>query len=385
MWLIDTVQRTRLIISTNGYFYKHTGKFFTPVIPLIGCRTVPARPCHTSIARTRPGWRGDVIIPFMRQFPALLAACLVVLVSACAPSTPGSGFTASPPPALTPYHTPTFTATPPPPAGPSATPLPSPTPTPRTHTVKQGETMGSIALAYGVSITALVAANPSVNPNLMSVGTVLVIPPPDENTLPPGAAPSPTPVSISLGAVRCWSTREGGAWCFVPASNLYPDPVESVSALVRVASADGVQLGAQAALGMTNLLPAGATRPLAVYFAPPLSFPLQASAELLTALPVEPASQRYTSASLLNQQVQVAPNGLSAALGGEIALDEGAAPAGLVLIGLAAYDAQGAVVGVRQWQSTAGLQPGASLPVRVVVYSVGGSIARVEAFIEAIP
>ncbi len=51
----------------------------------------------------------------------------------------------------------------------------------QTHTVQPGETLGSIALQYGVTIQDLAFANGIVNPNLIFVGQVLKI---------PGTAPS---------------------------------------------------------------------------------------------------------------------------------------------------------------------------------------------------
>lgn len=47
----------------------------------------------------------------------------------------------------------------------------------RTHTVKQGDTIGTIAQKYGVTVDAIKAINPNLtNPNLIFVGQVIVIP-----------------------------------------------------------------------------------------------------------------------------------------------------------------------------------------------------------------
>lgn len=60
-----------------------------------------------------------------------------------------------------------------PPAKP-ATPKPSDT---KTHTVKQGESLGSIANKYGISVDDIKAINPQItNPNLVYVGQVIVLP-----------------------------------------------------------------------------------------------------------------------------------------------------------------------------------------------------------------
>ena len=52
---------------------------------------------------------------------------------------------------------------------------PTPPPT-QTYTVKAGDTLTAIALKFGTTVAAIVAANNIANPNLISVGQVLVIP-----------------------------------------------------------------------------------------------------------------------------------------------------------------------------------------------------------------
>jgi hypothetical protein len=50
-----------------------------------------------------------------------------------------------------------------------------------------------------------------------------------------------------------------------------------------------------------------------------------------------------------------------------------------------AYDKFGRVVGVRRWESTAGIMPGGSLEFVFEVSSVAGKIERVEFVVEARP
>ena len=93
-------------------------------------------------------------------------------------------------------------ATPTPPPSPSATPVPtdifSETPVPSeaaslapeasadastapaggtTYTVKANDTMWAISTKFGVTLAALTAANPTVDPTKMRIGSVLIIPP----------------------------------------------------------------------------------------------------------------------------------------------------------------------------------------------------------------
>jgi lipoprotein NlpD len=106
------------------------------------------------------------------------AIALVALLAGCAARTP-------PAPVVdrTPQSQPQPAAPPPPPV---EKPLP-------THTVKRGETLVGIALQYGLDYRELAAWNNIVNPNVLSVGQVLVVAAP-AGTKPP-AGPVTTPLA----------------------------------------------------------------------------------------------------------------------------------------------------------------------------------------------
>ena len=94
----------------------------------------------------------------------------------------------------TPSHTaPAFTPTPLP-------PVPTPSPTPRTHEVKKGEDMFGIALRYGVTLDELMSANPDVDPNFLSIGSLLVVPP-SSQPVPGAEAQNPGDID-SAGTFR---------------------------------------------------------------------------------------------------------------------------------------------------------------------------------------
>ncbi len=107
----------------------------------------------------------------MRRRIAILLVTLG-LVAAC-----GGGGTPTPAPTPEPTPSPTdiFVESPEPTAVPTAAPTPG---AGSTYTVKAGDTMWGIAQKLGISLAALKAANPKVDPTTMRVGTVLVIPSP---------------------------------------------------------------------------------------------------------------------------------------------------------------------------------------------------------------
>lgn len=67
------------------------------------------------------------------------------------------------------------------PAPPAETPAPGETPTPsslgQTYTVAQGDIPETIAAKFGITVDALLAANPGIDPTNLQIGQVLIIPP----------------------------------------------------------------------------------------------------------------------------------------------------------------------------------------------------------------
>lgn len=74
-------------------------------------------------------------------------------------------------------------------------PSPSPTPTPRTHVVQKGDVLGRIAQDWGITLESLIEANGIIDPSRLSIGQVLIIPPPTtrpESGNSANATPRPT-------------------------------------------------------------------------------------------------------------------------------------------------------------------------------------------------
>lgn len=93
--------------------------------------------------------------------------------SAAAAPSPAPLASASAAPPATPAPVTRPEPTPPP----RSTPAVESRPTQRTHKVQAGETPASIARKYGVSLEALLAANPGLNPRRMQIGQTLNVPP----------------------------------------------------------------------------------------------------------------------------------------------------------------------------------------------------------------
>ncbi len=305
---------------------------------------------------------------------------VVLFLAACAPQT--ASVTPVPGP-LRPYLTVTPSAT----AsvaesvvGAAETPLPSPTPF--QYAVAAGDTLSQIAQKFNVSLDALLAANPGVDPNAMSVGVTLKIPSDQQNV--PGDA-TPTPVPLPIEQVACHAISDGGAWCFALVHNDSPALVENVTAHFTLLDASGKSVGDQTALLPLDIIPPGGALPLSAFFPPEVPPGVRPQVLLLTAVSLLPADARYLPASVGNTLATVDWSGLSAHLTGTVRLPTDSKPAALVWVAAVAYDSAGNVVGVRRWESSAGLAPGGDLPFSFTVASVAGEIERVEFFVEARP
>lgn len=279
--------------------------------------------------------------------------------------------------------TPSLTVTPPRNTPPTPTLVPSVTPTPRTYVVKAGDDMTGIALRYRISLDSLKAANPEVNPRLMKIGTVLII---------PGTAPAltsqPVPTAtvppVALQPAKCSFDQSGGAWCFVMVSQSLNAPVFNLAAAFRLIDESGKQIAKQTASLGLDLLPAGANLPVAAYFPPPLPEKFQVETQLVSALPARLAADRYTAVEVQGAKTKLLTGDLAAEVSGAVALSDPKATTSQLHLLLVAFDSANQVVGVRRWDELKPPAPGQPAPFTLRVYSLGPKITRVEVYAEAV-
>jgi len=260
------------------------------------------------------------------------------------------------------------------------TPLPSPTPF--GYTVKSGDTMGQIAQAFNVSISALMAANPGVDPNSISIGQTLKVP---SQQIPADAA-TPTAVPFPVKQIACYPTSDRGMWCFVLVSNNSSSPIEDVTAQITLLDASGKSVAGHTATLLLDILAPNSSMPLITYFAPDIPLDVKPQVQILTAIQIQADDARYLPVLLRNTSVKVDPTGLTAQVNGQVVLNAASTkPAKLVWVVASAYDGSGRVIGARRWESTASLSAGGSLPFSFMVSSIAGTIVRVEFAVEARP
>ena len=310
----------------------------------------------------------------------LLLVSLAMSLAACGPEP------VLPLPTRTPALLPLPSGTPPPP-GPSATDDPQPTPviiasptataTPVTHVVQDGETLLSIAIDYGVSLEALQTANPEVPVRFLSIGAVLIIPPPEG-----GAALSatqlapPPPLGLALSDPACHAAATGALFCLVEVTNPLASPAENVSARVTLAGSDGLPVANGVGFAAVELLAPHTSAPLAVVFQPAPDVPIAARAvELLTA---DPAAASLASGRALLLEVASHTGqamGTRLRVSGEVH-NPTSHNAGAAWVTVTIYDAAEAVIGYRKAALPGGVPSGGASAFSLAVDSLAGPIVR---------
>ena len=112
-------------------------------------------------------WQEDAYQLAAAGAPATQAIAGSMVTAPPIPETPVP--TTVPVVVISPTPTPTITPTP--------TPTPPPTPTPKTHSVRAGDSLSVIAGFYGVSMSAILELNNIPDPNNLPIGQVLILPP----------------------------------------------------------------------------------------------------------------------------------------------------------------------------------------------------------------
>ncbi len=311
----------------------------------------------------------------MRRKTLLLTGFIVL--TACVPATLNQS---SNPMQLTLYMTstseniPTAAAT----AMPQATAVPAPTATPMVHIVALGETISSIALRYGLDMSAVLAANPDINPNMLIVGTEVIIPIGNTSAHIGSVL---EPLDLEVDSPKCAATFEEGLWCLVPVSNPLNQAAASVTISVVLNDPGGeTSRKVNVPLLMDKIEP-GQSIPAVIYFEPPAPDKFTASATLVSALPVSESGQNFLPTTIVNDQIEL--KGQSAQVSGEVEIDGETGSAVVMHVTAIGYDAGGKPVGARRTEMKTTLETGNAIDFNLNLYSFSDAIASVTILAEA--
>ena len=177
-----------------------------------------------------------------------------------------------------------------------------------THTVRPGETLGGLAALYGTSLAVLRALNPSLNPDLLFVGSALVVrddfaPPPAATAEPIIATPAPAAPRLAGQDVAPYLVQPGDTYNALALR--FGASVAHLFALNPAVPPDGLRAGSVIFVPRSG----GATvAPIAApTAAPPADFPTQP----YTVLPGDSASQIAAAYGLTTGQLRLANPGIA--------------------------------------------------------------------------
>ena len=258
-----------------------------------------------------------------------------------------------------------------------------PSPTPRVYVVRANDTFLAIALAFGLSREQLLAANPELNPDLLSIGQQLLIPAPEgEATATP--IPTPTPLPLQVAEPRCFPSASGGLWCLLTVTNTTGEAVEGLSGWVTLVDASGSALVTAPAYPPLNVLPAEKAMVLAAYLPPPAPGFTRAAGALTMAVPVQEPEKRYPPLDWSATRSQPAADRRSWVVDVRVGIPISASVSPRVAVAVLAFDARGQAIGFVKWEPGAALRPGEATEAHLVVYSLGPEIERVDVLAEAL-
>jgi LysM repeat protein len=262
-------------------------------------------------------------------------------------------------------------------------PTAGPSPTPRAYAVRANDTFLAIALAYGLTREELLAANPGINPDLLSIGQQLMIPAPGgQGTATP--IPTPTPLPLQAAEPRCFPSTTGGLWCLLSVSNTLEAPVEGLSGLLTLSDLHGAPLLTVPIYPPLDLVPAGQTMVLSTYLPPPVPDHDGAAAVLTMAVPAQQAETRYAPVEWSVARSEPSGDRLSWDAEVEIRLPRDTENRGRVAVAVLALDDQGHAIGFVKWEPDEPLRPGQQAKASLTVFSLGPPIDRIEVLVEAL-
>lgn len=264
------------------------------------------------------------------------------------------------------------------------TPTPELSPTPFVHVLAASETISSIALTYELEVNDILAINPEITPNALSVGTEIMIPGIGSGTGEKSGelAVISEPLALEISEPECSQTAENGLWCVVVVKNSLGQSANGITLTFALKNNAGDVVVEQTVPALLNSLASGDELPVAAYFSPPIPAGINLDVSLKTALPQEEAASDYLTANLKINSIET--NGRTARISAVVSLPEEAAGAGKIWVALIAYDRNGSIVGVRRMEYLGADAGEEGLAFKAYVYSNSEDVQSVKVLAEVI-
>jgi hypothetical protein len=267
-----------------------------------------------------------------------------------------------------------------PPATQKITPVPSVTSTPFLYRVKENDTLSSIAFYHGVKLRDLIAVNPDIDPNFLTIGISITIPITESVS---GNLTETTPVPLTVGSPICYTNIGGGVWCLVNITNNQPYKIENISAELTLSFEEFPTHLTTDMVAPLNVLDVGKSTVLSAYL--PGSIPpiMDITLSLISAIPVETGEERYLNLLLSVDSIDLLNNQLQAEINGNLTIVDDNQSARYVWLTAIGYDKNGVPIGFRKWVYEKPITSDDTLFFEFILSSLGPKIETVELLYEA--
>lgn len=271
-------------------------------------------------------------------------------------------------------HAPQGTAT-----GPSLVTPVTLTATAEVYPVQSGDTLAGIAASRGVSLDEILALNPNIQPELLLVGQVVIVPP--RPTIP-AASPVPTngSPSVEILGLSTYGSAAGGTWVMGDVWNTGAQAIELVQLRVSLKTPGADVLAGQLAWVTPVTIPALARAPFGVLFSSIGPSEVEADVEVVGGRQVYELGNRYFDLAVVDAEVTIGRNPIR--VSGQIE-NLGQRSAGHISIVTTFYDGQESVTGFHELVLDDVIGPGERRPFAFIALPPGGEAAGYEFAIQA--
>jgi LysM repeat protein len=261
------------------------------------------------------------------------------------------------------------------------TAIASPTPTPYLYTVVKDDTLTSIAYNHNVKLTDLIAVNPGIDPNFLTIGLSITIPITGNNLI---QSLLPTPIPLNVQEPICYLDITGSRTCLSLITNNQPFPLENISAQITLKSTEDAHQQSINAATPLNMLPSGESTIISAYFPPPQPENIVPKIKILSVIPVQEGSQRYPQLIINSSNIDINHDSKQAKVSGEIPIPNDNQIIDYIWVVAVALDKNKNPIGFRKWTSDLIMRKEKELYFDFSVQSFGPPIAEINVSYEAI-
>jgi hypothetical protein len=231
-----------------------------------------------------------------------------------------------------------------------------------------------------LTLENLLALNPGIQPELLSIGQEIFLPP-----LPTAAVPSvdspEMPAELEIQGLTTYSAATNGTWLLGEVVNVGQQAVELVQVQVALLASDGDVLVSDILWLTPVTIAPGGQAPFGVRFPEVTSQEIAPFAEIVGSRPVNELGNRYLDLAVTDAEVTIGQSPIEVT--GQLD-NQGQSAAKNISIITTFYDQQDVVTGFHEFVLDDTLPPGDSVPFHFITLPPGGRADRYQFAIQAL-